>query len=77
MTQSRPSRNTTGLPTPNRYITDHDEDGLSIFSSFSEKEVYEDINPEMDFFVAYTNSFPPDMNNSADLADYKKVDEGP
>ena len=77
MTQSRASKNTEGLPTQSRYITDHDENGLSIFSSFSEKAVYESINPEMDFFVAYANSFPPDMNDSADLANYKKVDEGP
>lgn len=77
MTQSRSSRNTTSLPTQNRYITDHDENGLSIFSSFPEKAIYQDINPEMDFFVAYTNSFAPDMNNAADLANYKKVNEGP
>ena len=77
MTQSRPSKNATGLPVQNRYITDHDEKGLSTFSSLSGKAVYEGINPEMEFFVAYTNCFPPDMNNSADLANYKKVDEGP
>ena len=77
MTQSRASKNTTGLPTQSRYITDHDGNGLSIFSSFSEAAVYEYVNPEMDFFVAYANSFPPDMNDSADLANYKKVDEGP
>ena len=77
MTHSRPSKNNTGLPTQNRYITDHDENGVSIFSSFPEKAVFEDINPEMDFFVAYCNIFPPDLNNSADLANYKNAHEGP
>jgi quercetin dioxygenase-like cupin family protein len=77
MTNSRSSKNTTGFRTQNRYITDHDENGVSIFSSYPEKAVYEDINPEMDFFVAYCNTFSPNLNNSADLADYKKVHEGP
>lgn len=30
----------------------------------------------MDFFVAYVNQFSPDLNGSADLANYKKVSEG-
>lgn len=67
----------TGLPSQSRYITDHDENGQSIFSSFSDKAVYESINPDMDFFIAYINNFPPDMNNFADLSNYKKVLEGP
>jgi quercetin dioxygenase-like cupin family protein len=77
MTQARPSKNVTGLPTQKRFITDHDENGQSIFSSFPENATYAQINPEMDFFVAYTNNFSPDMNHSADLAHYKKIDEGP
>ena len=76
MTQPRSSTNATGLPTQNRYITDHDQNGLSIFSSYPAKAVFGEINHEMDFFVAYTNSFSPDMNNSADLATYKSIDEG-
>jgi quercetin dioxygenase-like cupin family protein len=76
MPQTQSSKNQTGLPTQNRYITNHDEKGLSTFSSFPEKAVYGEINHEMEFFVAYTNSFSPDLNNSADLANYKSIHGG-
>ncbi|KAJ9615481.1 hypothetical protein H2200_001556 [Cladophialophora chaetospira] len=76
MSEPRSSKNQTGLPTQKRYITDHDENGVSIFSSFPEKAIYEDINPDMDFFVAYTNSISPNLNNSADLLKYKNILEG-
>ena len=77
MTHSRASEIITGLPAQNRYITGHDDNGLSIFTTSQEKAVYEEINPEMEFFVAYTNNFKPDMNDSADLEHYRKVSEGP
>ncbi|KPI36570.1 uncharacterized protein AB675_4431 [Cyphellophora attinorum] len=66
----------TGLTNQSRYITDHDNNGRSIFSSFPSEAVYEEINPEMDFFVAYLNNFSPDLNGSADLAKYKQATEG-
>ena len=77
MSQSRASTNITGLPTQNRFITGHDDNGLSVFTPIQEEALFEDINSDMDFFVAYTNDFQPDMNNSADLKQYKKVNEGP
>ena len=75
--QSRASKNVTELRTQNRYITDHDENGRSIFSSVPNEAVYEAINPELDFFVAYTNTFTPDLNDSADLAKYQEINAGP
>lgn len=70
------SKPRAGLTDSYRYITDHDENGRSIFSSCPSEAVYEEINPEMDFFVAYVNQFSPDLNGSADLANYKKVSKG-
>jgi quercetin dioxygenase-like cupin family protein len=76
MTQPRVQKDTHGLPNQNRFITAHNSDGRSVFTSFQEQAVYEGINPEMDFFIAYVNHFQPDLNNHADLDFYKKVDDG-
>ncbi|KIV78471.1 hypothetical protein PV11_10186 [Exophiala sideris] len=76
MAQTRTSKHATGFRAQKRYITDHDDKGASIFSSYPETATYGEVNSEMDFFVAYTNNFHPDMNHSADLAYYKKIDEG-
>lgn len=74
---TQPTANSTGLPTQCRYITTHDVDGSSVFSPvLAEQAVYEKINPNMDFFVAYTNKFSPDLNNSQDLNNYKAIFEG-
>lgn len=74
---ARPSTDVTELPAQHRYITAHNGDGLSVFSSaVAEQATYEKINPEVDFFLAYTNKFTPDLNNSKDLDSYKLIDEG-
>ena len=70
------SINQTALRTQHRYITNHDSQGLSVFSSFPSEAVYSEINKEMDFFVAYTNTFSPDLNACADLTNYKSIYEG-
>lgn len=76
MAQTRTSNHATGFRAQKRYITDHDDNGTSVFSSYPETATFGEINSEMDFFVAYANNFHPDMNHSADLANYKKIDEG-
>ena len=76
MSELQTSKNKTALRTQARYITDHDKNGVSIFSSFPEKAIYEEINPEMGFFVAYTNTISPNLNNSADLSKYQHILEG-
>lgn len=78
MPHSRPSPNATGLPIQNRYITAHDEQGRSVFSTLPSVAVYEDISPDMDFFLPYaSSSFPVQMRQDADLANYEKIYAGP
>lgn len=76
MSDSPSSKNQTALRTQNRYITDHDPNGASIFSSFPEKARYEEINHELEFFLAYSNDASPSLNDSADLAKYRNILKG-
>jgi hypothetical protein len=57
----------------NRYITTHNADGQAIFSdALSEVMPVQGIPDGADFSLAYTSSqFPADLNNDADLNDYK------
>ena len=70
------STNVTGLQAQNRFITEHDDKGLSVISTqIDEQAVYDKISPSLDFFLAYSNNFTPNLNNSADLASYKAMFE--
>lgn len=60
------------LPSQHRYITAHNEDGFSVFSSaFPATTSYTSITPDLDVFLGYiTSTFPVRMASDIDLADY-------
>lgn len=64
-----------GLPAQSRYITTHDADGRSIFSNaIEDAAIYEEITPEVDFFLAYANTtFPAKLSEDLDLGVYKEM----
>ncbi|KAK4556986.1 hypothetical protein LTR86_005967 [Recurvomyces mirabilis] len=78
MPNNRPSPNVTGLAKQQRYITAHDDRGKSIFSTIDSAAVYEEINHDMDFFLAYASfDYPVQMQQDSDLTQYDKAYTGP
>jgi quercetin dioxygenase-like cupin family protein len=73
MSDPRTLQTHTSLRTQKRYITDHDPNGTSIFSSYPSQAHYDQINPSLEFFLAYTNSAAPNLNSSADLTAYTTI----
>ncbi|KAL8884772.1 MAG: hypothetical protein Q9215_007249 [Flavoplaca cf. flavocitrina] len=63
------------LPTIQRHITGHNQDGQAIFHS-SKPGVWTSLGPSMDFNVIYSTSVPkPCMNNDVDISTHESVME--
>jgi quercetin dioxygenase-like cupin family protein len=72
MTES--SKNLSTLRNPNRFITDHNEQGLAVFNtSLAEPIPPQIINNGDTFYLGYTTSGTPvDFKNNADVDAYAK-----
>ena len=62
-----------GLPSLNRFITDHDTQGTATFSSrVEEKLEWQPIGPIAKFALGYTTSkFPVQLSDNADITSYE------
>ncbi len=62
-----------GLPSLQRFVTDHNDEGKAIFhNSVEEKLPFQAIGGIAQFGLGYvTNEFPVDLSNDADVNTYK------
>src|SRR5258706_15749468 len=62
-----------GLPAISRFITDHDAEGKTTFSSAVPEPLdWQELPDGARFSLGYTSStFPVEMNQSADIASYQ------
>lgn len=67
-----PNQLSTALPGPTTYLTGHDESGRAIIHSRRPVHWVSYDEDKLSMSVAYTTSFPPDLNQDADV---KKHDE--
>ncbi|CAG9950267.1 unnamed protein product [Clonostachys rosea f. rosea IK726] len=66
------------LPTPNRFITDHNSNGLAVFdTSVPEVLPTEAAGPMANHFAYATETFPADFTNKSDLAAYSSMLSAP
>lgn len=63
-----------GLPSIQRFITDHNEEGKAVFSTRNEETLdWQSIGDEAKFALGYTTSqFPPTFDNKEDISDYEQ-----
>lgn len=63
---------------PNRFITTHNKDGTSVFSTaISSVLEVQKISPTLEFYLPYvTSTFPVDMAADADIDTYRSFLEG-
>ena len=62
----------TDLPGPTAYWTGHNEEGKAIIHSSNPVEWSPFDDDKLAMRVAYTTSFPADLNNDADIRDHEK-----
>lgn len=69
----------TDLPTPNRFITDHDARGLSVFNTSLNEDLPANIvGGKSKFYLGYaTDKTPVDFAGQADLASYSSLLSNP
>ena len=68
----------SGYDPPNRFITTHDKDGTSVFSTAIPSVLeFQKISPTLKFYLPYiTSTFPVDMGDDADMKTYRSCLEG-
>lgn len=72
MAESQHQETTPGLRTPNRFITDHNADGLAVFNTSIPEPIPAKVIGNGDkFYLGYaTTSYPADFTNQSDIATY-------
>jgi hypothetical protein len=67
----------TSLPGPTAYLTGHNASGKAVIHSANPVQWDSFDDDQLSMRVAYTTTFPADLNADADVADHqKKVDSG-
>jgi quercetin dioxygenase-like cupin family protein len=78
MADQQRSNSQKGLPGPTTYVTSHDQEtGKSVMHSKNPIDFSKFDNDRLEMSVAYTTSFPADLNNDADIrAHEEKIKSG-
>lgn len=67
-----PNQLSPHLPGPTAYLTGHNDEGKAIIHSARPVEWDNFDDGKLAMRVAYTTSFPPDVNKDADVSDHEK-----
>lgn len=66
------------LPAPNRFITDHDDNGLAIFNTSIPEQMRPDVADNLSLHLAYaTTSLPANYSDRSDIVAYSNFLDSP